>query len=125
MYENLSPPIASTVLASLAAVLGVVPFILMKYGQTIRSYSRAAMALEREEREAAEFFEKEHARQERRAARQAAAAAAEGAAATTRTAAEADLESGNAMMPTRRPTREDGCKSCAEGAGGLPPTSIA
>ncbi|KAN0064882.1 hypothetical protein ACQY0O_001939 [Thecaphora frezii] len=61
MYYKLSPPIASTVLASLAAALGIVPFVLMRYGGRIRQHSKAAMALRQEEKEAAEMLAKEEA----------------------------------------------------------------
>ncbi|PWZ02366.1 MFS general substrate transporter [Testicularia cyperi] len=72
MYINLTPKYASTVLAVIAAVLGVVPFVLMRYGGAIRKKSRAAMALEKEEREAQEFQQQELDRQQRREARRAA-----------------------------------------------------
>ncbi|EPQ30522.1 uncharacterized protein PFL1_02048 [Pseudozyma flocculosa PF-1] len=62
MYRQLTPRIASTVLGALAVALGIVPFILFRYGDRIRQHSKAAMALQREEREAIEFFEKEEAR---------------------------------------------------------------
>lgn len=75
MYEQLTPKYASTVLACISAVLGVVPFALLKYGDQIRKRSRAAMALEREEREAEDFLAHEHEKQSRREARRAARAA--------------------------------------------------
>lgn len=75
MYYKLSPKYASTLLACIAALLGVVPFALLKYGDRIRRHSRAAMALEREEQEAKKFLEGEHEKQRRREARRAARAA--------------------------------------------------
>ncbi|CBQ72971.1 related to TPO1-Vacuolar polyamine-H+ antiporter [Sporisorium reilianum SRZ2] len=75
MYDTLTPKYASTLLACIAALLGVVPFALLKYGDRIRSHSRAAMALEREERAAAEFLAGEQEKQRRREARRAARAA--------------------------------------------------
>ncbi|EST05600.1 Major facilitator superfamily [Kalmanozyma brasiliensis GHG001] len=75
MYVQLTPKYASTLLACIAALLGVVPFVLLKYGHRIRKHSRAAMALEREEQEAAEFLAHEGEKQRRSEARRAARAA--------------------------------------------------
>lgn len=75
MYNKLTPKYASTLLACIACVLGVVPFVLLKYGDRIRKHSRAAMALQREEQEAAEFFAHEEEKQARREARRQARAA--------------------------------------------------
>lgn len=75
MYNQLTPKYASTLLACIAALLGVVPFVLLKYGHRIRKHSRAAMALEREEQEAADFLAHEGEKQKRREARRAARAA--------------------------------------------------
>ncbi|PWN48561.1 MFS general substrate transporter [Violaceomyces palustris] len=71
MYSSVSPPVASTILASIGALLGVVPFILLYYGEAIRKRSRAAVALEREEREAEEFYRREEEKLERRRQREA------------------------------------------------------
>lgn len=81
MYDQLTPKYASTLLACIASVLGVVPFALLKYGDQIRKRSRAAMALEREEQEAAEFLAHEQEKQQRREARRAARAARQAGAA--------------------------------------------
>lgn len=74
MYNNLGPPVASSVLAALAAVLGLTPFILMAFGPKIRSASRVAKALQREEEEAEEqkqvAREKELRRERRRRAKE-------------------------------------------------------
>ncbi|SPO25312.1 related to TPO1 - Vacuolar polyamine-H+ antiporter [Ustilago trichophora] len=75
MYAKLTPKYASTLLASIACLLGVVPFVLLKYGDRIRKHSRAAMELEREEQEAAEFLAHEEEKRGRREARRAARAA--------------------------------------------------
>lgn len=75
MYGKLTPKYASTLLACIACLLGVVPFVLLKYGDRIRKHSRAAMALEREEQETAEFLAHEEEKRGRREARRAARAA--------------------------------------------------
>lgn len=80
MYNQLTPKYASTLLACISALLGVVPFVLLKYGDRIRKHSRAAMELEREEQEAAEFLAHEQEKEQRRAARRAARAARQAAA---------------------------------------------
>ncbi|SAM81909.1 related to TPO1-Vacuolar polyamine-H+ antiporter [Ustilago bromivora] len=82
MYTKLKPKYASTLLACIAALLGVVPFVLLKYGDRIRKHSRAAMALEAEEREAAEFLAHEEEKEVRRDARRQARAARQAAAAS-------------------------------------------
>lgn len=69
MYHNLTPPIASTVLGAIAAVLGICPFLLMAYGAKIRSKSRVARALQREEEEIEEKMRLERERNARRAKR--------------------------------------------------------
>ncbi|KAJ9479192.1 putative Polyamine transporter 3 (putative) [Pseudozyma hubeiensis] len=79
MYTQLTPKYASTLLACIAALLGVVPFVLLRYGERIRKHSRAAMELEAEEQEAAEFRAHEEEKQQRRAARRAARAARQAA----------------------------------------------
>lgn len=87
MYTQLTPKYASTLLACIAALLGVVPFVLLKYGDRIRKHSRAAMALEREEQEAAEFLAHEEEKKVRRDARRQARAARHAAAISTGTTA--------------------------------------
>lgn len=69
MYQNLTPPIASTVLGAIAAVLGICPFMLIAYGAKIRSKSRVARALQQEEEEAEEKMRLERERNARRARR--------------------------------------------------------
>lgn len=85
MYNKLTPKYASTLLACIACLLGVVPFVLLKYGDRIRKHSRAAMALEREEQEAAEFYAHEEEKRVRREARRAARAARQAAAVSNTT----------------------------------------
>ncbi|CAO1638793.1 unnamed protein product [Sympodiomycopsis kandeliae] len=66
MYNNLTPPIATTILASITAVLGVCPFVLIFFGPQIRAKSRVAKAMEREEEELAETIRLEQEKEERR-----------------------------------------------------------
>lgn len=49
MYNNLTPPVASSVLGAISAALGVCPFILLFLGGKIRKRSRVAKALAHEE----------------------------------------------------------------------------
>lgn len=79
MYEGLTPKYASTLLACIGCVLGVVPFVLIRYGDRIRAHSRAALALERDEREAEEFYKLEEEKVRRREARRQARAARQAA----------------------------------------------
>lgn len=141
MYGNLTPKYASTVLAAIACVLGIVPFILLKYGEQIRSRSRAAMALEREEREAADFYQHEAEKSGRRDARRQAKAALARARAADETNAAVDEEknihgsivssphcerqdSSGASTPSDDITQApNDCKSCND-PNRLPPTSI-
>ncbi|PWN39586.1 MFS general substrate transporter [Ceraceosorus guamensis] len=51
MYRNLSPPIASTVLACISAFLGIAPFVLFFFGPHLRARSRIHKRLMREEDE--------------------------------------------------------------------------
>lgn len=69
MYRNLSPPIASTILGVIAAVLGVCPFMLFFFGGKIRSKSRVAKALAAEEEQRMIKMKREREKNERRAAR--------------------------------------------------------
>lgn len=71
MYHNLTPPIATTVLACIALVLGSCPFVLMAFGARIRAHSRVAKALEKEEMEMEEKRREEHEKRLRRQRRQA------------------------------------------------------
>lgn len=66
MYYNLGPPYASTVLACIASALGVCPFLLLWKGSFIRSHSRVAKALAKEQREEEERREQEEAKKQRR-----------------------------------------------------------
>lgn len=70
MYDNLTPPIASTVLGVIAAVLGICPFMLFFFGGKIRSKSRVAKALAAEEEQRMIKMQHERERNEKRAARQ-------------------------------------------------------
>ncbi|KAE8218365.1 hypothetical protein CF319_g7747 [Tilletia indica] len=49
MYQNLGYQWASTLIALLGAVLGVVPFILFRWGHQIRARSRFSQSLQKEE----------------------------------------------------------------------------
>lgn len=51
MYHNLAPPIASTILACISLVLGTCPYVLFWKGDLIRSKSRVAKVLKKEEEE--------------------------------------------------------------------------
>lgn len=82
MYHKLTPKYATTLLACIACLLGAVPFVLMKYGDRIRKHSRAAKALEQEEKEAADFFAHEQEKTMRREARRQARLARHAAPAT-------------------------------------------
>ncbi|UZJ54037.1 hypothetical protein CBS101457_003357 [Exobasidium rhododendri] len=66
MYHNLRPPIASTILGIIAAVLGVCPFILFFYGERIRQRSKVAKALAAHEQEIVERMQLEREKNERR-----------------------------------------------------------
>lgn len=48
-YQSLSPPIATSILASLAGVLGLAPFLLIKFGPILRKRSAVAVLLQAEE----------------------------------------------------------------------------
>jgi len=54
MYNNLTPPVASSVLGGIALVLGACPFILFFYGEKIRKMSKVVQQLEKDEEEARE-----------------------------------------------------------------------
>lgn len=45
MYEDLSPPIASTMLACIALGLAVCPFVFFFYGPRIRARSKVASSV--------------------------------------------------------------------------------
>lgn len=51
MYNDLTPPIASTVLGGIAAFLGIAPFILFFYGTYLRKHSLVLSQLARQEEE--------------------------------------------------------------------------
>ena len=51
MYNNLTPPIASSVLGGIAAFLGIAPFILFFYGTWLRKHSLVLSQLARQEEE--------------------------------------------------------------------------
>lgn len=71
MYHRLTPPVASSVLAAITAVLGLIPFVLLAYGAKIRAASPVAKALQREEEDVKEqrriSREKQLRKQERQA----------------------------------------------------------
>lgn len=73
-YTRLTPPVASSVLGAIAAVLGLTPFVLLAFGAKIRSVSRVAKALQQEEEDAEEErrarVEKEARRERRREQKQ-------------------------------------------------------
>lgn len=46
MYRNLTPPVASSVLGAVALLLGVFPFILLKWGPAIRRISKRTVDFE-------------------------------------------------------------------------------
>ncbi|CAO1615035.1 unnamed protein product [Parajaminaea phylloscopi] len=71
MYYGLTPPVASSVTASIAAVLGLTPFILLMYGAKIRAVSPIARALQKEEEEIEEERRRIREREARRLAREA------------------------------------------------------
>ncbi|KAK0533367.1 hypothetical protein OC834_002265 [Tilletia horrida] len=79
LYEALGVPWASTLVGCIAAVLGVCPFVLFRYGEQIRGRSRVARAMRAEaerERERAEREKEGHeAKLERARERWAAATA--------------------------------------------------
>lgn len=70
MYNNLTPPIASTILGVISAALGVCPFLLYFFGPAIRKRSRVAQALAREEKAKREKMEHERERNAHRKRRQ-------------------------------------------------------
>lgn len=66
MYTNLRPAIASTILGTIAAVLGVCPFILFFYGAKIRSKSKVAKALAEQEQATKERMDLEREKNQKR-----------------------------------------------------------
>lgn len=52
MYSSLGYPIASSVLASVGTLLGIVPFWLFYFGKSVRARSKVAMTIRREQEEA-------------------------------------------------------------------------
>lgn len=46
-YNNLGPQVATTILAAIATVLGVLPFLFFKYGPKIRERSRFSQEIKR------------------------------------------------------------------------------
>ena len=49
MYTNLKPQIATTILAGVAALVATVPLFLLRYGDRLRSASKIAQQIAREE----------------------------------------------------------------------------
>jgi hypothetical protein len=128
MYEKLTPKYASTLLAAIACVLGVVPFVLIKYGDRIRSHSRAALALQREEQEAAEWRQAEQGKQARREARRLARAARQAQVGSTEVDEEkildtTDGEESGAVTPDAKVGASQDCDNC-NNPNFRPPTSI-
>jgi MFS family permease len=66
MYHKLQPPVASTILGAIAAVLGACPFILFFFGRRIRAKSRVAQALAKQEEARRIKMERERQRNSRR-----------------------------------------------------------
>lgn len=128
MYEKLTPKYASTLLAAIACVLGVVPFVLIKYGDRIRSHSRAALALQRKEQEAAEWRQAEQGKQARREARRLARAARQAQVGSTEVDEEkildtTDGEESGAVTPDAKVDASQDCDNC-NNPNFRPPTSI-
>lgn len=49
MYDKLSFPVASSLVGAIAAVFAMVPFIILKWGETLRARSSTAVAMELQE----------------------------------------------------------------------------
>jgi MFS family permease len=69
MYHNLEPAIASTILAVIALVLGICPFVLFFYGGKIRSKSKVAKALAEQEQASLDRMIHEREKNEKRKVR--------------------------------------------------------
>lgn len=49
MYRGLGPPVASSVLAGIALLLGSCPFLLLRFGEDLRRRSKVVRQLEQDE----------------------------------------------------------------------------
>ena len=62
---KLGPPVASSILGGIAAILGICPFVLFRFGAHIRKHSRVAQGLAREDEEEREMQMLDKERRER------------------------------------------------------------
>jgi hypothetical protein len=66
---KLGPPVASSILGGIAAILGICPFVLFRFGAHIRKHSRVAQGLAREDEEEREMQMLDKERRERHSRR--------------------------------------------------------
>lgn len=65
LADNLTPRVASSIVGGVAAIMGIVPFLLIRYGAHVRAHSKVAQSLAALDREAEEKVANEKAKRER------------------------------------------------------------
>ncbi|PWN39364.1 MFS general substrate transporter [Ceraceosorus guamensis] len=65
MYGNLRPPVASSILGAIAAILGLCPFFLLFFGERVRGMSKVARQIAKEEEERQESMQQQREKMRR------------------------------------------------------------